>query len=183
MKEIWKKIEGYKGRYEISNLGRIKSYAQDNINGKIKYGNLDKKGYKVIYLYDNSHNGKWHKVHRLVAKTFIPNPDNLPQVNHKDEDKTNNCVDNLEWCNNYYNNHYGTRSKRAAISNRCCKTTSKSVYSVDKNGNIKYYNSIGEAERITGLNHGNIVRTLKGKTKRCGGYEWHYTNSQITNND
>ena len=175
MKEIWKDIEGYEGKYEISNFGRIKSYAQKK-NGKITEGYTDKKGYKTIFLYDKPQHGKWHKIHRLVASAFIDNPDNLLQVNHKDENKENNRVDNLEWCTNDYNNHYGTRSKRASESNTCCVTTSKKVHSIDENGNVEYFDSIGEAERQTGIYHANICRTLVGKTKHAGNRKWYYTN-------
>lgn len=182
MEEIWKPIDGFNGRYEISNYGRLKSYAQ-NKSGKISTGSPDKKGYLTVTLYDNDGKRQTYKVHRLVTGAFIPNPNNLPQVNHKDENKTNNCVDNLEWCDNDYNNHYGTRVQRASESNRCCETTSVKIYSVDKNGCMEYFDSVGEAERITGLSHSNIVRTLKGRTKTCGGRKWYYLDSQITFND
>lgn len=172
MEEIWKPIEGYPG-YEISNLGRIKSFRQ-NAKGKITYGNKDKKGYLTKALYDTDGFPKTFKVHRLVAQAFIPNPDNLPQVNHKDEDKTNNCITNLEWCDNEYNSKYGTRLQRVSEANRCCPTTSKGIYSVDKNGNKEFFDSIGETERQLGLNHSNIVRTLKGRSKTCGGRQWFY---------
>lgn len=171
MIEEWKKIEGYED-YEVSNFGRIKSYKQDK-NGKITLGNKDKKGYLTKMLY-NKDGCKTFKVHRLVAQAFIPNPNNLPQINHKDENKTNNNVSNLEWCDNDYNNHYGTKIERAAVSNYCCETTSKKVYSVDNNGIIENFNSIGEAERITGLSHSNIVRALKGRRPTCGGRKWFY---------
>ena len=176
MKEEWKQIDGYEGKYEVSNLGRIKSFAQ-NKNGKIKNGYLDAKGYLSIHLYKGPCQGKRFKIHRLVAETFIPNPNGYPQINHKDENKTNNCVNNLEWCDNTYNARYGTKAKRAGLKNRCCKTTSEEIYSIDANGNIVHYGSIGEAERITGSSHCNIVRTLKGKTKHCGGLKWYYKNS------
>jgi len=174
MEEIWKPVEGYDGRYEVSNLGRVKSYAQDRINGKIKLGNLTFKGYLSIGLTDANGVKKFIPVHRLVAFAFIPNPDNLPQVNHKDEIKTNNTVDNLEWCTNEYNGRYGTKPLRTAMANRCGKTTSRRVYSVDENGEVEFFDSIGEAERQTGLNHSNIVRTLKRKSHTCGNRQWFY---------
>lgn len=173
MNEIWKDINGYEGKYKVSNFGRILSYAQKK-DGKITEGYTNKKGYKTIYLYDKPQHGKWHKIHRLVADAFLDNPNNLPQVNHKDENKSNNRVSNLEWCTNEYNNHYGTRTQRAAESNRCCESTSKKVYSIDENGNIEHFNSTCEAERQTGIHHANICRTLKGKTKHAGGREWYY---------
>lgn len=174
MNEIWKPIEGYDGRYEVSNLGRVKSYAQDSINGKIKTGNPTHKGYRSFVLYDGDGNKDTVPVHRLVASAFIPNPDDLPQVNHKDENKANNCVDNLEWCDNDYNTHYGTKIERARQSNMCCPTTSLPVCSRNPDGTITCYNSIGEAERQTGNSHCNIVRALKGRRKSCGGKEWFY---------
>jgi hypothetical protein len=175
MEELWKAIEGYEGKYEVSNYGRIKSYAQ-NKQGKITLGYTDHKGYKTIYLYDKPQCGKWYKVHRLVASAFISNPNNLPQINHKDEDKSNNAVDNLEWCTNDYNIHYGTRILRATESNRCCETTSMKVCSVDANGCVEYFDSINEAERQTGISNANISRTLKGRTKHAGKREWYYIN-------
>ena len=176
LQEIWKDINGYNGRYQISNMGRLKSFAQDGINGKIKSGNKTHKGYLSTLLYDDDGNKHWYPIHRLVASVFIPNPDNLPQVNHKDEDKTNNAVSNLEWCSNDYNVNYGTRNKRVSESNRCCPTTSAKIFSIDKNGVKQVYDSIGEAERQTGLPHPNIVRALKGRRPTCGGYKWYYYN-------
>ena len=174
MKEIWKDVEGYGGRYQVSNLGRFKSFAQDRKNGKIKTGNRTKKGYMVMLLYDGNGNKKWYPVHRLVGMAFLDNPDNLPQINHKDENKENNRVDNLEWCTNEYNINYGTKNERTAKANYCCPTTSKKVYSVDADGNKEYFDSIGEAERKTGLQHGNIVKVLKHQRPLCGNREWFY---------
>lgn len=176
MTEEWREIEGYEEKYKISNYGEIKSYAQTK-NGRKIGGYVDARGYTTVHLYDRPQHGTRHKIHRLVASTFIDNPNNYPQVNHKDENKSNNHVDNLEWCDNLYNERYGTKGKRAGEKNRCCETTSSSIYSVDINGNVDHYDSIGEAERVTGLSHCNIVRTLKGRTKHCGGREWYYKNS------
>ena len=104
MEEKWLKVKGYEEFYEISDLGRIKSLIS---NGLILKQSLDKDGYCVVTL-----KRKQFKVHRLVAMTFIPNPNNLPQVNHKDENKTNNTVDNLEWCDAKYNINYGNRNEK-----------------------------------------------------------------------
>ena len=171
MKEEWKVIPDYSD-YEISNLGRIKSYKQDR-KGKISLGSKDKKGYLTKTL-TNEFGRKTFKVHRLVAQAFIPNIYNLPQINHIDENKENNRIDNLEWCDNCYNSNYGTRTERIALANRCCETTSKKVYSIDENNIKEFFDSIGEAERITGLPHSNIVRALKGRRKTCGGRKWYY---------
>lgn len=175
MIEEWKPIDGYEGKYEISNMGRVKSYTKDN-NGKIINGCLDGKGYLYVKLYYAPQKHKTFKIHRLVGKHFIPNPNNYSQINHKDENKRNNCVDNLEWCDNQYNHSYGTRDARAGLSNRCCPTTSKKVRSIDRNGNVYYYDSIGEAERQSDVYHSNIFAVLGGRRKRAGGYEWYYCN-------
>ena len=124
--EIWRPIVGYEGLYEVSSYGRVRSldrYVKGKSyrlhKGKVLSPGKNSRGYLSAVL---SYNGK-HKaitVHRLVAETFLPNPDNLPEINHKDEDKTNNSVDNLEWCDRSYNNNYGTariRAKETAIKN------------------------------------------------------------------
>ena len=172
MEEIWRKIEGYED-YEISNYGRIKSYKQKK-EGRILPPIETRKGYCQIQLYDNDNHFKRFAIHRLVAIAFIPNPKGLPQINHKDENKKNNCADNLEWCDNWYNAHYRTHLERARKDNECCQTTSKPVYSINEKGEKEFFLSIGEAERRTGILHGNIVKVLKGKRKKAGGRYWHY---------
>ena len=115
-KEIWRPVVGYEGLYEVSNFGRVRSI--DRIvpykNGGVQFKRrkilsqkTDKDGYKHVTLCVNN-KLKTYMVHRLVAIAFIPNPLNLPQVNHKDENRTNNYVGNLEWCDAYYNRNYGT---------------------------------------------------------------------------
>ena len=118
--EIWKPIVGYEGLYEVSSYGRVRSLDKyDSRNcfrkGKVLSPFKDRYGYLSVVL---SCNGKCKtiNVHRLVAKAFLPNPDNLPQVNHKNEDKSDNRVDNLEWCDSKYNNNYGTRKDRVRNS-------------------------------------------------------------------
>ena len=171
MEELWKPI-GYEG-YEVSNLGRVKSYKYDKINGKIMKPYKNTKGYLQIDLQldGRKRENRVHlSVHRLVAIAFIPNPDNLPQVNHKDEDKTNNCVDNLEWCTNDYNAHYGTHIERVAEKIRM------PIYSVDKQGNIEHFPGVREADRIvSGKEYGisaPISMCLNGKRKTAYGRQW-----------
>lgn len=116
-KEIWKDVVGFEGLYQVSNLGNVKSlpkytyskgYPQLRKEKLLKPGKTGKRhNYLAVVLND----GKQYKVHRLVAQAFIPNPNNFPQVNHKDENPANNSVDNLEWCSNQYNCKYSGRPK------------------------------------------------------------------------
>ena len=116
--EIWKPVVGYEGSYEVSSYGRVRSldrYVKCKSyrlhKGKVLIGSITKYGYVRCNIKVNGVL-KGYFVHRLVAEAFIPNPDNLPQINHKDEDKTNNNVDNLEWCTAKYNMSYGSRQER-----------------------------------------------------------------------
>lgn len=171
MEEIWKSF-GYED-YKVSNFGRIKSYKYDKEHGKIMKPYKDTKGYLQIDLQLDGRkrqNRKHFAVHRLVAQAFIPNPDNLPQVNHKDENKENNHIDNLEWCTNEYNATYGTHVERVMEKIR------KPIYSIDTDGNREDFIGVRAAGRaMTGdpNNSGSVIgQVILGKRKTAYGRKW-----------
>ena len=175
MEEIWKDIKGYEGKYQVSNYGIVKSlnYRRTGKEQLLKPA-LQTTGYFSVMLCKPL---KRFQIHRLVAEAFIPNPDNLPQVNHKDEDKTNNHADNLEWCTNKYNSNYGTRVKRI------CESLSKKVYQYTLDGElVKEWKSTKECGR-NGFNQQSIVKCCKGgyfhnnkwvNITQHKGYKWSY---------
>lgn len=168
--EIWKDITDYEGLYKVSNLGRVKSLKNDK--EKILKPVISSNGYLFVNLCKQGKQ-KPTNIHRIVAKAFIPNPNNLPIINHKDEDKTNNCVNNLEWCTYQYNNTYGSRIDRFISSNRNNPKTSKKVLCVETN---KIYHSVRQIERDLGFGIGNIWSCCNGKYKQAYGYTWRYVN-------
>ena len=180
MKEVWKDIQGYEGKYQVSNLGNVKSL---NYNNTCKEHLLNQtlcRGYMCIHLSKNCIH-KWFLVHRLVATAFINNTDNLPEVNHIDEDKTNNCVSNLEWCDRKYNNNYGTRISRSlkTLKLRNRETAERAVLQFTKDGKfVNEYKSISEAERSTGIYQSSIVSCCKVRRLTAGGYIWKYKNNE-----
>lgn len=120
-------------------------------------------------------NGKPVRTHRLIAECFLPNPNNLPQINHKNEIKTDNRVDNLEWCDCKYNNNYGTRNERAGISQINHPKKSKPVYQYTKDGQfVAKYQSTKEIERQLGYKNQAISAYCRGKQKTAYGYFWSY---------
>lgn len=172
---IFRPLVGYETSHIISNKGEIISLNY-NRTGKPKVikQNKDKLGYMIVSLYDwNSKRVRTHKVHRLVALTFLPNPNNLKCVNHKDEDKTNNSVDNLEWCTHSYNATYGTRIER--IVKTRLNRHAKPVRCVET-GII--YPSVSFIQRTFGYNQANIASVCKGKLKTAYGYHWEYINQK-----
>ena len=155
--------------YSVTDDGKVFSLNY-NHTGKKKEMKPQKKinGYNRIKLYIEGKKKKF-MVHRLVALAFIPNPDNLPEVNHKDENKTNNMVGNLEWCSIKYNNTYGTRLERVSKANW------KPIRQFTKDGLfIKEYPSLKEAARQTGFYQSAISQCCKGIRKSAYKYIWRY---------
>lgn len=169
MKEIYKEIEGYEGLYQISNYGRVKSFGNGNSNNskeRILKPQKNSDEHLRVSLYKEG-KVKLYFVHRLVAEAFIVNPNNYPIINHKDEDKTNNKVDNLEWCTPKYNNNYGTRNQR--ITNHPNK--SKQVLCVETG---VVYPSANEVQRQLGFAQQNISSACTGRYKQAYGFHWQY---------
>ena len=151
-----KDIKNYEGLYAITSCGKVWSYKSKKF---LKPGLLNT-GYLLITLCKNGEL-KQFLVHRLVAEAYLPNPHNLPQVNHKDEVKTHNWINNLEWCDAKYNNNYGTRNKRASKKVQCIET-----------GQI--FDSITEAANFINRGVAALSMCLTGKNKSCAGYHWKY---------
>ncbi|WP_277680349.1 NUMOD4 domain-containing protein [Gracilibacillus dipsosauri] len=174
VEEIWKDVKGFEGLYKISNKGRVFS-VKKGIFKKTKHNNR-----KYVQICLNKH-GKQHHflLHRLVAEHFIPNPNNLPQVNHKDENKENNCADNLEWCTNRYNANYGTKIERTINNDNYKKSRMKmkrSVIGTSLDGNIKIrLAGINDGE-LLGFNKSAISNCVRGETKYYKGFKWEYEN-------
>lgn len=190
MLEIWRNIVGFDGLYQVSNLGRVKSLK--NRHGKVQLlkAKIKKNGYCEVALFKNG-KYKFCLVHRLVAIHFIPNPNNYPEINHKDENPLNNCVDNLEWCSRQYNINYGSRNAKVSekakqykhtlgkhwSSNHCGAKNhnSKPVEQYDLNGNfINRFDCIADAEKHLGFKPytTHIGGACNGRLNQSCGFKW-----------
>ena len=168
MNEIWKDIEGYEGLYQVSNLGRVKRL---NTNRILKSA-INSQGYLRVGLCKNSTKSN-KRVHRLVSHAFIPNPENKAEVNHINEDKTNNRVDNLEWVTAKENSNHGTRNER--IGKAITKTQSIPIIATNiKTGESTDFNSSNECARQLSLHQPSISRALQGRLNQTGGYTFKY---------
>lgn len=178
MEEIWKDIKGFEGAYQISNLGRVKSLERyvpssgktpQKIKEKIRKLFSTTAGYLYVVLSYN-HIRKTALIHRLVAEAFVPNPNNLECVNHKDENKQNNIVENLEWCNYTYNNTYKNIHLRRSLDNTIRKVIQ---YDLDMN-EIKRWDKISDAAKYYNTYVTNIIKCCKGDRVHCCGFKWRY---------
>ena len=162
-KEIWKKINSLEDKYEVSNLGNVKSI-YNNRNLTIQHNQT---GYCYVVT---SVNGKRKNklVHRLVAEAFLENPKNYPQVNHKDENKRNNNVDNLEWCTAEYNCNHGTFKERLS------KSKKTKVKKVSSDGIITIYDSVSDAAKMNNVSITAISKCITGVHKTCKGDKYNY---------
>ena len=177
MKEIWKDVPGYENLYQASNLGRVKSLDKKikTYNGGyyIRKGKILKQmknyqGYMRVHLLKNGIS-KTTPVHRIIANTFINNINNYKEVNHKNEIKDDNRVENLEWCTREYNNRYGTAIKRRT------EKISKKVNQYKLDGEfIKTWNSMREVERVLNIKNQLISLCCLGKRNKAGGFKWKY---------
>lgn len=185
-KEVWKPIKNYVGLYEVSNMGNVKSLG----NGKSCNKNYSKErilkltknklGYLYVSLYKDGVK-KSCRVHRLVAIAFIPNPQGYKEINHRDENKGNNCVENLEWCSRSYNNTYNNKAKKIGekVSEKLRNdpNRSKAVIATNKEtGQTIVFPSLMEASRQLGIRQGHITECCQGKRKSDGGYTFVYVN-------
>ena len=167
--EEWRDIAGYEGKYQVSSLGNVRAmnYHREGRCQVLKPA-MDKYGYLKLLLCKNGKH-KNHSVHRLVAEAFITNAEGLEQVNHRDENKANNAVSNLEWCTAKENSNYGTGIARRAA------TLSKPVQQFSKDGTfVAVWPSTIEAERVTGIYHSAICSCCNGRYHTAGGYKWRY---------
>lgn len=166
--EEWKEVYGFDYLFEISNLGRVRTKYYGKLGYKPEYRFIEPldngRGYLRLNVRSNCKQ-KTVYIHRLVANAFIPNPKGYPEINHKDENKKNNNVDNLEWCSRVYNSNYGT------IKERIGKKHSLKVICVELN---IVYNSVREAAEAFDVCITAVSNCLNGRSKSCAGYTWRY---------
>ena len=194
--EVWKDVTGFESRYEVSDLGRVRSldrYSKHNTSktgfilhkGQMLSPYISNKGYLKVDLSDGFGKRKSVSVHRLVAIAFIDNPMNYDQVNHIDGVKTNNRLGNLEWCNNSMNQLHAYKMGLNKSSEKAGKPK-KPVYQIDKYTGeiIAEFPSIAEAGKTLGMkNPSNITLVCTNKRISSGGFKWKYVNSEVMPND
>ena len=194
MEEIWKDIEGFEGFYQVSSLGRVRSldrivvnsrYGYQSLKGRILRQHKNGDGYFHIGLNKDNHRKKY-ETHRLVAQTFIPNPENKAEVDHINTKRDDNRIENLRWATRKENQNNSLTLKKRSDSMKGDKhpmygklgktnPNSKAIYQVSMDGNIiRKWNALSEAERQTGTDESSISRCCQGKLNAAGGYRWLY---------
>ena len=182
MEEIWKPVVGYEGFYEVSNMGRVKSLERKDCLGRTVKERILKQavthdGYLKVGLWAGG-KLKTLKVHRLVCEAFNDNRDEKPEVNHINENKTDNRACNLEWCTRRENNNHGSRNIRAGKA--IAKANSKPLGQYTRDGElVKIWPSTQEAQRQAGFSQGNISQVAKGNRKTACGFVWKYKNETM----
>lgn len=176
--EIWKDIEGYEGMYQVSNMGRVRALdrVKPNSGGQIAKGHIlpqsdNGHGYRFVSLW-KFNKGRRFYVHRLVASAFIPNPNNFPIINHKDENKSNNRYENLEWCTQKYNINYGNHMKRLKES-YIANGNNRPIDVYDKNGAfLKTFDCSNEVCKELGVHRRGLYLVCQGVAKSYKGYRF-----------
>ena len=176
MGDVWKDVPGYEGLYKISNSGKVKSLRFNHSSKeKVLRNRIVGGGYCQVILYKNK-NKKAFYVHVLVANSFILNPNNFPEVNHKDGNKTNNHVDNLEWVTSKQNSVHAVKTGLRVVPKGKEHYRSKKINQYDKLGNfVKTWNSMNEIKRTLGYCTSNIFKCCNGIIKSSYGYVWKYS--------
>lgn len=157
-------IKGHEGKYAVTDYGRVYSFKTNKFLSQAKHGRNRK--YRAVLLYEN-HKPVCHPVHRLVAEAFIPNPNNLPIVNHKDENPSNNHVSNLEWCTNEYNLNYGH------CGDKISKNVSRPIRCIELDK--VFLNSVIASKELK-IDKSAISKAARGERHTAGGYHWEYIN-------
>lgn len=173
MQEVWKSLIEYNNLIEVSSFGRVR-----RLQGKSEMlkPRLDKSGYLYVHIRVSKLGiNKMVKVHRLVAKAFLPNPNNYPIINHKNEIKTDNRVENLEWCTHKYNTNYGASLEKRAFNSRNQEHRSCPILQYSLNGEfIQEFPSFKEVQRYLGKSYSNVWKVCNGKKESAYGYKWSY---------
>ena len=181
--EVWKPIKGYEGLYKVSNLGNVRSVDRhvmiNNryclLKGKPRKAYYSSWGYLTVILYKNNQ-GKHYSVHRLVAEAFVPNPNNLPCIDHINTIRDDNRAINLRWCTHKENSNNPLTKEHFSY-----RKTNKSVYYIDEQGKKISFKSMAEAERKIGCSHSTIAKALK-ENRPAYGIQFYFETEKATAN-